>query len=212
MPIAVSKIEQRDTKMSDQEPAITVLLDRWRAGDREAEAALIRHIYPLMRQLAQSQIKHQHERLTLSATELAHEAYLRLREQQQFAWSNRQQFFAIAATVVRRVVVDYLRERFAGKRGGGKLFVDIADFKQDGELAVASEAVDWLAVDQALCKLASMDPVCARIVELKLFTPLSAEEIAATCQLSEATVGRHWRFARNWLSKELETTQIPDVT
>ncbi|AVP95860.1 RNA polymerase subunit sigma-70 [Ahniella affigens] len=198
--------------VTNQEPAITVLLDRWRAGDLDAEAALIRHIYPMMKQLAQSQIKHQHERLTLSATELAHEAYLRLRDQQHFTWHNRQHFFAIAATVVRRVVVDYLRERFAGKRGGGKLFVDFADFKQESELAVAAEAVDWIAVDQALGKLTAMDPVCARIVELKLFTPLSAEEIAQTCQISEATVGRHWRFARNWLSKELETNQIPDVS
>lgn len=198
--------------MSDQDPSITALLGRWRSGDRVAEEALARHIYPMMRQIAQSQIRNHNERLTLSATALANEAYLRLREQQGYAWENREQFFAIAATVVRRVVVDYLRERFAGKRSGGKLFVDFTDFKYESELSAAAEAIDWIAVDQALSKLSSLDAVCARVVELKLFTPLAADEIAQACQISESTVGRHWRFARNWLSKELDTDQIPDVS
>lgn len=195
--------------MSQEDIAITSLLSRWRSGDRAAEDALARAIYPLLRQVAISQVRRQDQHMTLSATDLAQEAYLRLREQQKIDWQNREQFFAIAATVVRRVVLDYLRERFADKRGGGKLFVDLDD-RSDPELMDHQGAVDWIAVDQALSKLTAEDPDCARVVELKLFTPLSVEEIAKACQVSVPTIIRHWRYARSWLARELETGKIPD--
>ncbi|WP_170113110.1 ECF-type sigma factor [Ahniella affigens] len=195
--------------MTDIETPITSLLGRWRSGDRAAEDQLARAIYPLLRQVAISQVRRQGQHLTLGATDLAQEAYLRLREQQKHDWQNREQFFAIAATVVRRVVIDYLRERFADKRGGGKLFVEL-DQSNEAELTEQSSTVDWIAVDQALSKLTVEDPICARVVELKLFTPLGVEDIAKTCQLSVATITRHWRYARSWLARELETGSIPD--
>lgn len=196
--------------MTEIDISITSLLGRWREGDRAAEEQLAKAIYPLLRQVAQSQIRKQDSHLTLSATDLAQEAYIRLREQQSVDWQNREQFFAIAATVVRRVVIDYLRERFADKRGGGKLFVDLDNTGED-ELKHNAETIDWIAVDQALTRLSGLDPDCARVVELKLFTPLSAEEIASATRSSVATVGRHWRFARNWLAKELDAKFIQDV-
>ncbi len=195
--------------MMQSDVSITTLLGQWRSGDRAAEEQLARAVYPLLRQVAISQVRRQNQNLTLSATDLAQEAYIRLREQQKVDWQNREQFFAIAATVVRRVVMDYLRERFAEKRAGGKLFVAI-DSTEEHELAEHSGTVDWIAVDQALTRLSEQDPVYARVVELKLFTPLSVEQIAKAIQVSVPTVIRHWRYARTWLARELDTTQIPD--
>jgi RNA polymerase sigma factor (TIGR02999 family) len=190
---------------------ITELLERWRLGDRSAESGLMEAVYPLLRHVAASQIRQRGTQLTLSATDLAHEAYLRLQEQQGVAWQNREHFFAIAATVVRRVVIDYLRERYADKRGGGKLFVDVDD-TDDEALRNDGAVIDWIAVDQALNKLQALDPDCARVVELKLFTPLDAEQIAASCRSSLATVGRQWRFARTWLARELDAASIQDAS
>lgn len=196
--------------MAVDEVSITSLLGRWRAGDRAAEEQLARAIYPLLRQVAIGQVRRQESGMTLSATDLAQEAYLRLRQQQKDDWQNREQFFAIAATIVRRVVIDYLRERFADKRAGGKLFVDL-DKAPEEDLLDHADTVDWIAVDQALSKLAELDAECARVVELKLFTPMGAEEIAQVCQSSVATVGRHWRFARTWLARELDAAHMIDV-
>ncbi len=197
--------------MTESDNSITELLERWQQGDRSVESPLIEAVYPLLRQVAASQIRSRGTSLTLSATDLAHEAYLRLQQQQGVSWQNREHFFAIAATVVRRVVIDYLRERFAEKRGGGKLFVDV-DSADDEALRQEGAVIDWIAVDQALNKLQTLDPDCARVVELKLFTPLDAEQIASCCRSSAATVGRQWRFARTWLARELDAAQIQDAS
>lgn len=195
--------------MSENDKPITEWLSRWREGDRSAEAALVEAIYPLLHQLAAGQIRKRGGHLTLSATDLAHEAYIRLQGQRSIP-VNREQFFAVAATVVRRVVIDYLRERDADKRAGGKLFVDVDDCS-DEALHQEGIAIDWIAVDQALGKLYALDPACARVVELKLFTPLDAEQIASACQVSLATIGRQWRFARVWLARELDAASILDA-
>lgn len=190
---------------------ITQLLERWKGGDRSAENALIAEVYPILRNVAAGQIRKNGNHLTLSATDLAHEAYIRLQEQQGVDWQNREHFFAIAATVVRRVVIDYLRERYAGKRGGGKLFVALHD-AHDADLAYLGSAVDWIAVDQALNKLQALDGELAKVVELKLFSSLTADQIANVCHSSVATVGRHWRFAKTWLAKELDAPSIEDAS
>lgn len=186
--------------------AITAMLTAWQQGDAAAEERLIRSIYPVLREMAQAQVRRNRGVLTLSATELAHEAYERLAPQRVVDWKNREHFFAIAATVIRRVVVDYLRERHAEKRGGGIPFVGI-DEVPSGELPAQPDVVDWLAVDEALTELAEADPNCARVVELRLFAGLSVEQIATAMRSSTATVGRQWRFARSWLAERLE---LPD--
>ncbi len=197
--------------MNIESVPITQLLERWKNGDRSAEEALITAVYPLLRNLAAQQIRKNGSHLTLGATDLAHEAYLRLQEQNVMNWQNREHFYAIAATVVRRVVIDYLRERFADKRGGGKLFIPL-DAASPEDMMRNGEALDWFAVDQALNKLESLDADCARIVELKLFSILSADQIANVCKSSVATVGRQWRFAKSWLAVELENPGINDAS
>lgn len=187
--------------------AITAMLADWQRGDRAAENRLLGSIYPVLRDMARAQVRRNARVLTLSATELAHEAYERLAPQKGVDWKNRDHFFAIAATVIRRVVVDYLRERNADKRGGGLPFVPLDDVAM-GELPAQSDMVDWLAVDQALTDLAASDPACARVVELRLFSGLSVEQIAGVMESSTATVGRQWRFARSWLAERLD---IPDA-
>lgn len=193
--------------MSAPAPPITQLLEQWKNGDRSVENALIAEVYPLLRSIAASQVRRVGGQLTLSATELAHEAYIRLQRQQSVDWQNRDQFFAIAATIVRRVLVDYLRERHADKRAGGKVMIALDDVHA-GELSQPSEIVDWIALDQALTKLQTLDAEVANVVELKLFTALSADRIAEIRQSSVATVGRQWRFAKSWLAKELNAPSI----
>jgi RNA polymerase sigma factor (TIGR02999 family) len=183
------------------------MLAAWRVGDAAAEDELVRNIYPMLREMALAQVRRNSRVLTLSATELAHEAYERLAPQKSVDWKNRDHFFAIAATVIRRVVIDYLRERNAEKRGGGIPFVKLDDVPS-ADIPSQPDVIDWLAVDQALTELATSDPACGRVVELRLFSGLSVEQIAGVMQSSTATVGRQWRFARSWLAERLDLKVI----
>jgi RNA polymerase sigma factor (TIGR02999 family) len=189
--------------MSGKEQGITGLLASWREGDREAENALLDQLYPLLRGLVGAQLRRAPSGLTLSATELVNEAYIRLERQREVDWKNRDHFFAITATVVRRVVVDYLRERSAEKRGAGAVALSWEDLGS-GEQPSTSDPIEWLAMDQALTRLQALDADCARVVELRLFGGLTTEGIAAVCGSSVATVGRQWRFARTWLAGQLD--------
>lgn len=183
--------------------SITALLDAWREGKPGAENALVNEVYPILRNLARAQVRRNGEALTLGATELVHEAYERLNKQQSVDWKNRQHFYAIAATVMRRVAIDYLRERAAEKRGGDVMFIDL-DAVTDGSLAEPGKAVDWIALDQALTALEAEDPGLAKVAELRLLSGLEMEAIAEVTGVSIATVGRQWRFARVWLSEQLD--------
>lgn len=186
-----------------EQSGITALLSRWREGDRAAENSLVEYLYPVLRGLVGAQLRSAPSGLTLSATELANEAYIRLEGQREVEWRNRGHFLAITATVVRRVVIDYLRARAAEKRGSGQVAVQIGDLAAS-ELPSIGDRVDWLALDQALTQLQELDAECARVVELRLFGGFDVESIAQTCESSVATVGRQWRFARNWLAERLE--------
>lgn len=187
---------------------ITELLAHWGRGDRSAGDALATAIYPVLLDLARGQLRRHGENLTLRPTELAHEAYERLLPQAGVDWRNRAHFYAIAATVMRRVVIDYLRQRSADKRGGDVLFVPIDDLA-GADTPATGDPVDWLAVDQALNELAVLDADSARVVELRLFSGLSVEEIASVLDSSTATVGRQWRFARTWLADRLGLAPAP---
>ena len=187
--------------MPTSQPAVTELLARWKSGDRAAEAALIEAVYPTLRELALYRVR-RHGALTLRATELANEAFTKLVEQRNVGWANRGHFFSIAAKVIRRVAMDYLRSRSRDKRGGGVSFVDI-DSLSEAETPTIDESIDWLAIDQALTEFEEFDADCARVVELKFFSGLTTDEIADACETSTATVGRQWRFARAWLAERL---------
>lgn len=204
-------IRSQPPDMSSPPPSITQLLVQWKNGDRNVENALISAVYPVLKSAAAGQVRRVGGQLTLSPTELTHEAYLRLVRQQSVDWQNREQFFAVAATVVRRVLIDHLRERYAHKRAGGKVMIALDDVRSE-DLAQVSAVLDWIALDQALGRLQALDAEVARVVELKLFSVLSAEQIAESCLTSVATVGRQWRFAKTWLARELNAPSIEDAS
>lgn len=189
--------------MPEMDANITALLARWREGDRSVEHDLANQLYPVLHRMAGAQVRDHRGVLTLSPTELVNEVYTRLLPQRTVAWQNRSHFLAVCATVLRRVVVDYLRERGAQKRGADQQFINL-DQVDEHELARVNDQVDWLAIDQALTRLEALDEASARVVELRMFGGLSVEEIAEACQSSTATVGRQWRFARAWLAEQLE--------
>jgi len=181
---------------------ITALLGRWRSGDRNAEADLMRVVYPIMRDLARARLRRMPSDFTLRATELANEAYTRLAAS-DVDWKDRAHFFAVAARAIRNVVVDHVRAQDAKKRGGDFPFVslDLADDVAGED--VIDLRVDWLSVHTALTELEALDGGVSRVVELKFFSGLNTDEIAAAAGISRATVVRDWRFARAWLAERL---------
>lgn len=181
---------------------ITQLLWRWRDGEQTVDDALARELYPLLHAIARNQAR-RNPSLTLSTTELLHETYLRILEQRNVAWRNRGHFLSIAATVARRVVIDYLRERSAQKRGSGVAAVALGDLT-DAEVPLVNDQEDWIGLDQALTRLQALDPEAARTVELRLFAGLEVDEVAQVCECSPSTIARQWRFARAWLAEQLE--------
>jgi RNA polymerase sigma-70 factor (ECF subfamily) len=177
---------------------VTALLRAWQQGQPGAAERLAPVVYEDLRRLARQQLRREGHAPTLRPTELVHETYLRLLGQAG-TFENRAHFFALAATLMRRILVDRARRRQAARRGGGDLHVSL-----DGiEPAVAATSVDVIALDRALDELATFDPRQARVVELHFFGGLSFEDTADVLGTSEATVYREWRVARLWLLKRL---------
>lgn len=159
-------------------------------------------VYPILKDLAARQLRKSPNRLTLHTTELAHESFFKLVRLKELKYNDRQHFFAVAARVMRQLVVDTLRSKAAFKRGGDLPFVA---FDEITEKQVAVDgSVDWLGVHEALSELEQLDESAARIVELKFFSGLTIPEIAAAVGCSEPTVKRRWRFARSWLADRLQ--------
>jgi RNA polymerase sigma factor (TIGR02999 family) len=191
--------------------AVTELLRAWGAGDAQASEALVPLVYAELRRQARRALRREGEGHTLQPTALVHEAWLRLVDQHGPRWESRTQFFALAAQIMRRVLVDHARVRRALKRGGGAVQVSLGD----ADRAVAApgvglaggtplDALDVLALDDALARLAVLDPHKARLVDLRYFAGLSIPEAAAALGISLATAGREWAVARMWLRRELE--------
>jgi RNA polymerase sigma-70 factor (ECF subfamily) len=181
--------------------SVTALLRAWGAGDARAPEALVPLVYAELRRQASRALRREGEGHTLQATALVHEAWLRLDGQHDARWESRTQFLAVAAQMMRRVLVDHARTRRALKRGGGGTHVTLGD----ANLAAASpDEVDVLALDDALARLAELDPRKARLVELRYFAGMSIPEAATALGVSQATVGREWAVARMWLRRELE--------
>ncbi|MFL5607450.1 MAG: sigma-70 family RNA polymerase sigma factor [Gemmatimonadaceae bacterium] len=181
--------------------AVTELLHAWGAGDAGASEALIPLVYAELRRQARRTLRREGESNTLQATALVHEAWLRLDGQHDARWESRSQFLAVAAQMMRRVLVDHARTRHALKRGGGGTQVTLGEAEQT---VAVPDAVDVLALDDALARLAVLDPRKARLVELRYFAGLSIPEAADALGISQATVGREWAVARMWLRRELE--------
>jgi RNA polymerase sigma factor (TIGR02999 family) len=178
---------------------ITQLLVDWSQGDRTALDQLMPLVYEELRRLAHQHLRRERPGHTLSTTALVHETYLRLIDQRQVDWQNRAQFFALAAQLMRRILVNYARDHRTQKRGGSeqKLSLD-----EDLPLS-ATRGVDLVALDDALTSLAARDAQKSRIVELRFFGGLTVEETAAVIGVSPRTVKREWRLAKAWLYLEL---------
>jgi RNA polymerase sigma factor (TIGR02999 family) len=174
------------------------LLAAWAEGDLAARDAVISKVYAELKQMARRRMHKERDAVTMQTTGLVHEAYLRLAGQRG-GWQNRAHFFAIAARVMRRILVESYRGRHAQKRGDPRARVPI-----DGlELAAPEAAADMEAVAQALDRLEQQDELQARIVELRFLAGLSIEETAEVVGLSPATVKREWALARAWLKREI---------
>ncbi len=177
---------------------VTGLLAAWTNGDGDASADLMGAVYGELRRLARGYVRRERGDHSLPPTALVHEAYLRLVDQRHVSWQNRAHFFAIAAHLMRRILVDHARARGAAKRGAS-VTVPLEDLDE----AVNPPDVDVLALDVALDKLASIDDRQRRLVELRFFGGLKVEEAAAVLGIAPITVKRDWALARAWLYREL---------
>jgi RNA polymerase sigma factor (TIGR02999 family) len=187
----------------DGAPAdVTQLLQQWSNGQEQALDRLVPHIHQELRKLAASYLRRERPDHTLQPTALVNEAFLKLIDQRAVKWQNRAHFFGIAAQAMRRILVDHARTHAADKRGGGARKVPLDDANVIGPMV----DIDLLALDEALTRLAAVDPQHSRIVELRFFGGLTLDEAAEVMHLSPATIGREWRIAKAWLSAELGRT------
>lgn len=177
---------------------VTLLLREVSEGEKDAPEKLLPLVYAELRKLAQGYMKNEREDHTLQATALVHEAYIRLVDWENVSWENRAHFFAVAAQVMRRILVDHARHKKAQKRDfGQKIALDDA-------ISFASEReIDLIALDDALRDLAKFDITQSKIVELRFFGGLTIEEVSHTLKLSSTTVKREWTVAKSWLKREI---------
>jgi RNA polymerase sigma factor (TIGR02999 family) len=178
---------------------ITKLLQGWQGGDRAALDALVPVVYKELRRLAHCELRKERPDHTLQSASLVNEAYLRLFRMQPPRWEGRTHFFAVAAQLMRQILVDYARRHRASKRGSGVCVLTLDD-------AVAlspRKEMDVIAIDDALHALAEVDPRQSRVVELRFFAGLSLEETSEVMGIATATVQRDWTAARAWLHREI---------
>jgi RNA polymerase sigma factor (TIGR02999 family) len=194
-----SAVPPRSPEVSAPAADVTALLEEWSAGDPRALDRLVPLVYGDLRRLAQSYFGRESSGHTLQATAVVNELYLCLLEQKRVQWQNRGQFLAVAATLMRRILVDHARKRQSAKRGGEAIVLAL-----DESLGVpASGNPDLVALDDALEALSALSPRQGRIVEMRFFGGLTIEETAAVLGVSPATVKLDWSLARAWLFREL---------
>lgn len=192
-------VENPGMDMGKPQDDITRLLARWQDADDSARQQLMVLIYPELKKIAGRALSLRPPQATLQTTDLVNDAYLKLVDQRNMNWRNRSHFFAIAARLIRRIIVDYSRKRLSDKRGGHVPKVNVDDVP----IAVKRQVTTWLALDEALTRLAAINPQAAQVVELRQIVGLTVEESADVMNIGTATVGRLWRFARAWLQIEL---------
>ncbi len=183
---------------------VTQFLRRWRDGDQGALEDLLPRVYNQLRDIARARLRAERVDHTLDTSALVHEAYLRLTEGATTDWQDRNHFFAVASTAMRRVLIDHAKHRQAQKRGGAPVRVDM-DLSQlaDAAASADSDPESLLALDDALARLEQVHPRQAKAVELRYFAGLTLEEAAGVLSTSAPTVLRDLRFAQAWLAREL---------
>jgi RNA polymerase sigma factor (TIGR02999 family) len=183
---------------------ITALLIAWRGGDEDALGLLFPRVYDELRHIAHRHLRREREGHTLGTTALVNEAYLKLVDQTRAQWTDRAHFFAVAARVMRRILVDYARRHRAQKRGGAAQPVSLGDEAVGNASLVADERADMLlALDEALTQLAELDERLSRVVECRFFGGLTEEETAEALSVTARTVRRDWVKAKGWLHQAL---------
>jgi RNA polymerase sigma-70 factor, ECF subfamily len=157
-------------------------------------------VYDELRRQAHNFLRHERKHHTLQTTALIHEAYIRLIERQNLTWNNRSHFFAVAANMMRRILVDYAKTKHRRKRGG---YAEHIPLDEADEPASVDRSVEITDLDEALERLGELDPLQARVVEMRYFAGMSIAEISEVLEISESTVSRDWNVARAWLRFEL---------
>ncbi len=185
---------------------ITRLLREWQAGDRESLDRLIPLVYDELHTIAVRHMARERKDSGLQATVLINEAFMKLVDQRNVDWQSRAHFFAIAAQIMRRILVDDARGRHRQKRGGGTMRISL-DALADTAPVESLDILDIVALDRALRDLERIDPGQGRIVELRFFGELTIEETAAVVGLSPTTVKREWAIAKGWLYRALTTSR-----
>jgi RNA polymerase sigma factor (TIGR02999 family) len=187
---------------------ITALLLELGRGDERAADVLVPLVFEELRRIASRQLRREAVGHTLTPTALVHEAYLRLVDQTRVQWINRAQFFAVAARLMRRVLMDHARRVGAAKRGGGWQRLDF----EHAEVPVEERAAELIALDDALERLAALNPRLSQVVECRFFGGMTEEETAAALGLTDRTVRRDWVKAKGWLHQELASLQDPEAS
>lgn len=181
---------------------LTVLLRRWSGGDDDAGEQLAPIVYAELRRLARSRLRREGPNSTLQTVELVNEAWMRLVGSAQIDWNDRNHFYALSSSIMRRVLVDRARARLRARRGGGAMVVAL----DDAVLNQVGTSFELVSLDDALNTLAKLDAEQAKVVELRFFAGLSIEETADALGLSVASVNRYWVTARAWLAREMTRT------
>lgn len=194
---------------------VTRLLVQWSGGNEAALGELTALLYRELRSLAQRHLRRERPNHTIQRTALVHEAFVRLVNQQSVDWRSRGHFFALASTLMRRILVDHARARLSGKRGGGEPVLSLDEITAPDEsdsarpMEIAADSgdshsdEDIAAIDEALTRLAAIDSRQEQIVQMRYFGGLTIEETAQALEISDATVKREWTIARAWLKREL---------
>lgn len=184
---------------------VTTLLRELREGSKTAEARLLKVVYPELRKIARNFLRHERRGHSLQPTVLANDAYMQLAGQQDKDWQNRSHFYAVAAQVMRRLLVDHARQRNAAKRDGHKQKVELTD----GLVITDANLDQVLDIDDALRRLAEFDPRRCQVVVMRFFGGMTEEEIAEVLRVAPRTVKRDWNVAKAWLHGELTKGQQP---
>lgn len=186
---------------------VTQMLIAWQRGDSAALDQLMPLVYDELRRLAHRYMRRDRAGHTLQTTALVNEAYLRLADQKNMNWQSRAHFFALAAQVMRHLLIDYARRRRYAKRGGGARQVTL----DEGAAVSPERSAELLALDEALRRLSALDPRKGQIVELRYFGGLSVKETAEVLGISDITVKREWSKAKAWLYRELSEGRSDDA-
>lgn len=181
---------------------ITLLLNEWKKGDEDAFDKLMQYVYDDLKQRASVYMKNERPDHSLQTTGLVHEAFIKLVDKNEIEWQDRHHFLAIASKVMRRIIIDYARNRKRAKRGGKYENLPLEEARYIS--TKNKRNIDLLALDEALNELSVFDERQAKIVELKYFGDMTLDEIAGMLEISRTTVKRDWNIAKAWLRRRLE--------